>query len=281
MRTGSMSLLGRKTLLNLVAIPFLGIIGDKSHATSRLTSSKQLSTALRIFREWFDQGSHWVQLLGDHQRTRRIKMFGKAEVDEDENELPVAPQLKLSEVLQAAESRRSDKPEISDIDPGMTKSLRADETEFPGIGAGMAELLRAETPAIFAIGPGMTVIGSVSSEGTLRIFGRVEGELKASVVQICDGAEVEGAIAAQNVFIGGRFKGTIIANHVTLTSSAVVEGELHHRTLVVEKNARFAGVSRPQEEAPKEVTNTRSSLQLVPIHENRQADAALEDAVTA
>ena len=121
MRTGSMSLLGRKTLLNLVAIPFLGIIGDKSHATSRLTSSIQLSTALRIFREWFDQGSHWVQLLGDHQRTRRIKMFGKAEVDEDENELPVAPQLKLSEVLQAAESRRSDKPEISDIDPGMTE----------------------------------------------------------------------------------------------------------------------------------------------------------------
>ena len=48
-------------------------------------------------------------------------MFGKNEVDQDEdtdeNELPPAPQLKLSEVLQAAELLRADKPEITPIGP--------------------------------------------------------------------------------------------------------------------------------------------------------------------
>jgi cytoskeletal protein CcmA (bactofilin family) len=31
----------------------------------------------------------------------------------------------------------------------------------------------------------------------------------------------------EDLTIGGRFKGTIQANRVTLTSSAVVEGEIH------------------------------------------------------
>jgi cytoskeletal protein CcmA (bactofilin family) len=209
---------------------------------------------------------------------RRIKMFGKGEIDEDENDLPVAPQLKLSEVLQAAESVRADKPEITGIDRSMAKSLQPDETEVPNIGAGMAELLRAETPAIFAIGPGMTVVGNVSSEGTLRIFGHVKGEISASVVQICEGAEVEGVVSAQNLFIGGRFKGNIKAAHVTLTSTAVVEGEIHHRSLTVERNARFAGVSRPQEEAPRELTHARSPLQLVPTPVDREVDSSEDEA---
>ena len=34
---------------------------------------------------------------------------------------------------------------------------------------------------------------------------------------------------------------------MTLTSSAVVEGEIHHRSLAIVENAWFAGVSRPKE----------------------------------
>jgi cytoskeletal protein CcmA (bactofilin family) len=204
-------------------------------------------------------------------------MFGKTQVDEDESELPIAPQLKLSEVLQAADSLRSDNPEMPCSASEVAESLRADEQAIPSIGAGMAEFLRADTPAIFAIGPGMTVVGKVSSEGTLRIFGRVEGEVRASVVQISDGAKVEGTIAAQNLFIGGRFNGNIQANHVTLTSSAVVEGEIHHRSLAIEKNARFSGMSRPQEVTASEVTETRPSLQLVSPDVNRRK-VSLEEA---
>ena len=54
-------------------------------------------------------------------------------------------------------------------------------------------------------------------------------------------------IAAQDLTLGGRFKGTIQANRVTLTGSAVVEGEIHHRSLAIEQNAWFTGVSRPEE----------------------------------
>ena len=88
---------------------------------------------------------------------------------------------------------------------------------------------------------------------------------------------MEGAIAAQDLTIGGRFKGTIQANRVTLTSSAVVEAEIHHRHLAIEENAWFAGVSCPQKATASEVTNTRSPVQLVPTNGNRQINGSLRE----
>ena len=87
---------------------------------------------------------------------------------------------------------------------------------------------------------------------------------------------MEGAIAAQELTIGGRFKGTIQANRVTLTSSAVVEGEIFHRSLAIEENAWFAGVSRPEEASASRVTD-----QLVPTDGNRQINGSLENEVHA
>ena len=104
----------------------------------------------------------------------------------------------------------------------------------------------------------------------------IERTLDASIVRISDVAQVEGAIAAQELTIGGRFKGTIQANRVTLTSSAVVEGEIHHRFLAIEENAWFAGLSRPEEASASRATDSRSSIQLVPTDGDRLINALLE-----
>jgi cytoskeletal protein CcmA (bactofilin family) len=97
---------------------------------------------------------------------------------------------------------------------------------------------------ISSISSGMTVIGKISGEGTVNIFGRVEGELRASTILISEGAEVEGDLVAEDLTVGGRFKGTIHANRVKLNSSASVEGDIFHRSLSIEENARFEGSSR-------------------------------------
>jgi cytoskeletal protein CcmA (bactofilin family) len=141
--------------------------------------------------------------------------------------------------------------------------------------------IESDSTEISCIGPGMTVVGKISSEGTLNVFGRVEGELHASIVRISDGAQVQGTIAAQELTIGGRFKDTIQANRVTLASSAVVEGEIHYRSLAIEESAWFAGVSRPQEASASEVTDTRSPFLLVPMDGNRQINGSLEKEVHA
>jgi cytoskeletal protein CcmA (bactofilin family) len=113
--------------------------------------------------------------------------------------------------------------------------------------ASSATLDTADDSLNSSIGPGMTVVGKISSEGAVNVFGRVEGELHASIVRISDGGQVEGIVAAQELSVGGRFKGTIHANRVALTSTAVVEGEIFHRCLAIEENAWFSDVSHPEE----------------------------------
>ena len=98
-----------------------------------------------------------------------------------------------------------------------------------------------------SISSGFSDRRQIVGQGKLAIFGRVEGEVHASTVQIGDGAQVEGDIVAEELTIGGRVKGTIRANRVKLNSTAVVEGDIYHRSLAIEENAQFEGMSRQQE----------------------------------
>jgi len=105
----------------------------------------------------------------------------------------------------------------------------------------------AEPPAsneISSISAGMTLTGKITGSGTVKILGRVQGELQASTVLVAEGAEVEGDVVAEDLTVGGRVKGTIRANRVRLNSTANVEGDIFHRSLAIEENARFEGSSR-------------------------------------
>ena len=115
--------------------------------------------------------------------------------------------------------------------------------------------------AISSISSSTTIVGKISGTGTVRICGRIEGELHASTVLIDDGAEVEGDIVAAELIIGGRVKGTIHANRVKLNGSAIVEGDIFHRSLSIDENARFEGSSRREETAMEEVGGKTSLLE--------------------
>ena len=98
-----------------------------------------------------------------------------------------------------------------------------------------------------SISSGLSIVGKIVGQGKLAIFGHVEGEVHASTVQIGDGAQVEGDIVAEELTIGGRVKGSIHAKRVKLNSTAVVDGDIYHRSLAIEENAHFEGMSRRQE----------------------------------
>jgi cytoskeletal protein CcmA (bactofilin family) len=62
----------------------------------------------------------------------------------------------------------------------------------------------------------------------------------------------------EELTVGGPLKGTIRANRVKVNSTGVVEGDIFHRTLAIEENARFEGTSRRNEnaiETPSRVQN--------------------------
>jgi len=113
----------------------------------------------------------------------------------------------------------------------------------------------APAPAdpISTIGRNMSVVGKIVDEGTVHVLGQIEGELRALTVLIEEGAKVEGDLVAEELSIGGTVKGTIHANHVRLNGTAVVEGDIFHRSLSIEENARFEGLSKREDKAGEEL----------------------------
>jgi cytoskeletal protein CcmA (bactofilin family) len=108
---------------------------------------------------------------------------------------------------------------------------------------------QTSTDQASSISRGMTVVGKISAEGTVQIFGHIEGELRAMTVLINEGAKVEGDVVAEELTIAGQVKGTIHANRVKLNGTAVVEGDIFHRSLSIEENARFEGSSKLEDNA--------------------------------
>jgi cytoskeletal protein CcmA (bactofilin family) len=103
--------------------------------------------------------------------------------------------------------------------------------------------------AASSISSGLSIVGQIVGHGAVTIFGHVDGELRASIVVIAEGAEMVGDVVAEELTINGHVKGTIHANRVRLGGTGVVEGDIFHRTLALEENARFEGMSRRNENA--------------------------------
>jgi cytoskeletal protein CcmA (bactofilin family) len=120
------------------------------------------------------------------------------------------------------------------------------------------------------IGSGMSIVGNIECNGPAQVFGRIQGELRASDLVIGDGAQIEGSVIAQDVTVCGRVKGTIRAVRVKLKDGGAVEGDIFHRSLSIDENSLFEGSSRrvenPTEQSsvetkgPQEEDMQRSAL---------------------
>ena len=94
------------------------------------------------------------------------------------------------------------------------------------------------------IGSGMSVVGKIECNGPAQVFGRIEGEFRASDLLIGESAQIEGNVIAQNVTVCGRVKGTIRAVRVKLQKGGAVEGDIFHKSLSIDEDSLFEGSSR-------------------------------------
>lgn len=110
----------------------------------------------------------------------------------------------------------------------------------------------------------MRIVGEVTTEGTMRIEGSIEGTVTAarSVIIGRDG-EVIGDVVTQEAIIGGRVTGSVTAEgRLELQSSCVIDGEIRApaQHLQLAEGARFSGrISMIEgEEAPLRALPTRT-----------------------
>ena len=102
----------------------------------------------------------------------------------------------------------------------------------------------AQNTTVSTLASGMQVVGNIICAGPLQIHGRVNGDIHAAQLTICEGARVEGKIVAPEAVIQGSFNGSIHGNVVKLQKTAVVEGEIYNKSLAIEQDAVFEGIAR-------------------------------------
>ncbi len=93
------------------------------------------------------------------------------------------------------------------------------------------------------IAAGTVFEGKIRTPGSIRIDGRVVGDVMATQnATIGPGGDVTGNISAKNVSVGGKINGSIIAlEKMVFEAQAVVRGDVRAAKLVVNEGAMYDG----------------------------------------
>lgn len=102
------------------------------------------------------------------------------------------------------------------------------------------------------ISAGSIVEGKIKNQGSIRIDGKLIGDVVASEsIAIGLSGEIEGNVSAKNVTVGGRIKGTINASEkIVFESKSVVKADIRAARLVIDEGSIFDGKVTMAEKNP-------------------------------
>lgn len=100
-----------------------------------------------------------------------------------------------------------------------------------------------QNSALNMIGLGTVINGDLSSDGDLRIDGKINGQVSSkSKIAMGAGAEISGDVIARSADISGKIEGDVnIGETLFLRSSAKIKGNITTSKLVIESGAEFNG----------------------------------------
>lgn len=114
------------------------------------------------------------------------------------------------------------------------------------------------------IGENTTVKGNMESDSSIRVTGRVDGDIKAAAdVMILQSAVIKGNIWAENLTIAGTVTGNLyVKNTLHLEATARVKGDMELHSLVTDEGAVFEGNCKMADMAAEAASNTKKKLDL-------------------
>ncbi|HEU4686216.1 MAG TPA: polymer-forming cytoskeletal protein [Nitrospira sp.] len=133
---------------------------------------------------------------------------------------------------------------------------------------------------ITLLAKGVQLKGEIRVEGTVRIDGRLDGDIHTKG-QVIVGEEglVQGTITAGTVISSGRIKAKVSAiERVQLLKTAVLIGEVHAPVLMMEEGAKMQGVTDMGVTSwPDELPKLPATVRELGSHRTKHAVAAEKD----
>lgn len=104
------------------------------------------------------------------------------------------------------------------------------------------------------ISQGMEIKGQIFSSGSIRVDGKIEGELDVKGdILIGEKGKIKGGIKVENIMVAGAIDGNVQARgRFEITSTGVVNGDVTSSVITIEEGAVLEGTSkmtRPNREA--------------------------------
>jgi len=113
------------------------------------------------------------------------------------------------------------------------------------------------------IGADSTITGELEIQGTVRVDGSVEGDIRADWVIVGETGRIRGNVQARMMVVGGRIDGNIDASEIVeLKDKGQIFGEICTAKLTVTEGALFDGQSsmkRKKETSEGQVTTLPAS----------------------
>ena len=104
----------------------------------------------------------------------------------------------------------------------------------------------------------LLITGNLKTSGDIQIEGQVEGDIRAHLLTVGEGATVKGEVVADDVVVNGRVIGRVRGLKVRLTSTARVEGDIIHKTIAIESGAHFEGSVQRQDDPLSNNSNPKA-----------------------
>ncbi|MDZ7710930.1 MAG: polymer-forming cytoskeletal protein [Roseovarius sp.] len=132
-----------------------------------------------------------------------------------------------------------------------TKPATADtrtETQRAETGGDYRSTAPKAKPPASVLSSDLHVVGNLRTTGDIQVEGTIEGDIRAHLLTVGEGATVKGEVIADDVVVNGRVVGRVRGLKVRLTSSARVEGDIIHKTIAIESGAHFEGSVQRQDD---------------------------------
>ncbi|MEO0665571.1 MAG: polymer-forming cytoskeletal protein [Pseudomonadota bacterium] len=141
------------------------------------------------------------------------------------------------------------KSKINEAGPSGDTGAKADAKPDvkPEFKAAASATPKAKPPASI-LSADLTITGNLRTSGDINIEGQVEGDIRAHLLTVGEGATVKGECVADDVVVNGRIIGRVRGLKVRLTSTARVEGDIIHKTIAIESGAHFEGSVQRQDD---------------------------------
>ncbi|HBQ25667.1 MAG TPA: hypothetical protein DD791_04670 [Syntrophomonas sp.] len=109
------------------------------------------------------------------------------------------------------------------------------------------------------ISPGVEIKGDISSQGSIRIDGYVEGNLniKGDLI-LGEKGKIKGEVKAENIIVAGKVEGRASAGtRFEIAATGAITGDINATTLIVEEGGLLDGNSRMTRAKERGIDNER------------------------